>query len=134
MRNIIRQISFLTILLFLVACGNENIYVDVPSQSVKTCGGENFKSIRITREDGKGSLRIERKAGMKGTNSLNLFVADSNYSYGAAYYWDDSTKFAIKPSSTYLITNETSGDASRGEVTFKTDSLGRICYSSRVRN
>jgi hypothetical protein len=113
-------------------CHDNQIYYNADNQTVATCNRQAIKSMSIERSDGQQYYTLAVKKGSKGKKEIDLESIASEYLLKFYFENIDIRDFQLSKNSTYIVANHSFGDAAVATIEIKTDSNGKIIYSSRI--
>lgn len=123
-----KLISSFFLIISFVSCNSNDIYVDIKEQCVVRKNGYLTDLIIYNRDytshfsiDGKYKCRSDR------FYLTNMKVKNPDYNI-------NSIENSILPNTEYEVLSRSNGDAGACYLHFKTDSLGRICWTDKNKN
>lgn len=122
----------LSAILFLVSsCSSKNqIYFDLPTQTIRTCNGSVIIKLNITKSDFKEDYYFHKSSDAAGTSVFSVTQGNPGYVSDSGIETNAIQEFVLKPSSQYKISSTSDPDKMPSEIIIKTDESGKVNFSS----
>lgn len=112
---------------FLTACSDNSIIYDENSKSITAKNAKSINNLRILENDSI-EFYLMKKEEVGNVKSFELKKINKFYTVYVGYPRNKIDSFLFRHNSTYLISNETNGDAGRGKIKVSIDSAGTVAF------
>lgn len=134
--RLMKKIFILLISLFIISCSGNGIYFSIEEKAIISCHDSLLSKLSIEGiNENHDYFRIVLKEERNGIGVLKLHlnsISDEFDIYNSLGKKVDRSEYKLKPSSKYLISHFSKGDAAASEIIVTTDKNGNIVNADKL--